>query len=235
MAVPGDFGAPHVLLAAAGVTAWSIVSITLGERAIAVFTASAVTGFGVLLAAAAAALWELPIASLGCGLIVLVLLVTVQAAQLSAACARFPLPVIPAPGDPTPSAQPLRVLEDLPRRVRVSDSHQSGFIAAGVLLAVTGSVALFGPSGASPWAWYVVVASAAGAALRARVWDSAPCKAWLLGHSYLLTVTLLVLFVATGRYDAAWWALVVLRIDRRADRLRRPRHPRRRPDRRPAR
>jgi type VII secretion integral membrane protein EccD len=210
LAVPGDTAAPKVLLAAAGVTAWSIISITLGDRGISVFTATAVAGFGVLLAAAAETVWEPPIVGLGCGLVLLALLVTVQAAQLSAAFARFPLPVIPAPGDPTPSAQPLRVLEDLPRRVRVSDSHQTGFIAGGVLLALTGSLALVGPSGASPWAWYVVVAAAVGATLRARVWDSAPCKAWLLSHSYLLTVTLLVTFAATGRYDAAWWALVAL-------------------------
>ena len=210
LAVPGDSAAPKVLLAAAGVAAWSIISITISERAIAVFTAIAVTAFGVLLTAAASAIWELPLAGLSCGVILLALLVTVQAAQLSAALARFPLPVIPAPGDPTPSAQPLRVLEDLPRRVRISDAHQTGFIAGGVLLAVIGSVALAGPSGASPWAWYVVVAAAVGATLRARVWDSSSCKAWLLAHSYLVTIALLVTFAATGRYNEAWLALIVL-------------------------
>jgi type VII secretion integral membrane protein EccD len=96
-AVPGDFGAPQLILAAAGVTAWSIISLTIGDRAIAVFTATAVTGFGVALAAAANAVWELPITSLGCGLIVLALLVTVQAAQLSAACARSPCRLSPHP------------------------------------------------------------------------------------------------------------------------------------------
>jgi type VII secretion integral membrane protein EccD len=212
LAVPGDTAAPKVLLAAAGVAAWSVISITLGDRGISVFTATAVAGLGVLLAAAAETIWELPIVALGCGLVLLALLVTVQAAQLSAAFARFPLPVIPAPGDPTPSAQPLRVLEDLPRRVRISDSHQTGFIAGGVVLALTGSLALVGPAGASSWAWYMVVAAAVGATLRARVWDSAPCKAWLLSHSYLLTVALLVTFAATGRYDAAWWALATLAV-----------------------
>ncbi|WP_102141315.1 type VII secretion integral membrane protein EccD [Mycobacterium hubeiense] len=210
LAIPGEFGAPQIMLAAAGVTAWSIIAVTLGDRAIAFFTASTVVGLAILLAAAAASVWELSLVKLGCGLIVAGLLVTVQAAQLSAAWARFPLPVIPAPGDPTPSALPLKVLEDLPRRVRAGDSHQTGFIAAGVLLGVLGSLALVGPAGASPWAWYVVVAVAAGATLRARVWDSAPCKAWLLGHSYLVTVTLLVTFAVTGRYVAAWWALAVL-------------------------
>jgi len=210
LAVPAEFGPAQILLAAAGVTAWSIVSITVDERAIATFTAAAVSGLGVLFAAAAATVWQLPIATLGCGLVLFALLITVQAAQLSALCARFPLPIIPAPGDTTPSAQPLRVLEDLPRRVRVSDSHQTGFIAGGVLLSVIGSLALVGSTGASPWAWYLVVAAALGATLRARVWDSAPCKAWLLAQSYLVTVAVLVTFTVTGRYEAAWWTLAVL-------------------------
>jgi type VII secretion integral membrane protein EccD len=210
LAVPGELGAPQVLLGAAGVAAWSVISIATGDRAIGLFTAAATFGLGVLLAAGAASLWALTPVKIGCGLVLLGLLVTVQAAQLSAMLARFPLPVIPAPGDPTPSAQPLRVLEDLPRRVRISQSHQSGFIAAGVLLGVTGSVFLTAPADVSAWAWYVVVAAAAGAALRARVWDSAVCKAWLLAHSYLLAVAVLITFAVTGRHVAAWWALLAL-------------------------
>lgn len=113
---------------------------------------------------------------IGCLLIVLALLVTVAAAQLSAFWARFPVPVIPAPGDPSPAAPSLRVLEDLPRRVRVSDAHQTGFIAGGVLLVVVGSLTLVVPQGISPWEWYVVVAAALGAALRARVWTRRPVR-----------------------------------------------------------
>lgn len=207
LAVPGGFGAAQILLAAAGVTAWSVISLTTGDRAVAVFTATAATGFGVLVTAAAASVWTLSDTVLGCVLILVGLLVTVQAAQLSAMCARFPLPVLPAPGDPTPSAPPLRVLEDLPRRVQMSQSHQSGFLAAGVLLGVAGSLLLAGQQDVSRWAWYVVVAAAAGSVLRARVWDSAPCKAWLLAHPALLAVALLVLFAATDRFGAAWWAL----------------------------
>lgn len=207
LAVPGEFGAAQILLAAAGVTAWSVISLTTGDRAVALFTTTAATGFGLLSAAAAASVWTLSDTVLGCLLILIGLLVTVQAAQLSAIFARFPLPVIPAPGDPTPSAQPLRVLADLPRRVRMSQSHQTGFLAAGVLLGVTGSLLLVGGHDVSRWAWYVVVAAAAGAGLRARVWDSAPCKAWLFAHPLLLSVALLVLFAATDRFGAAWWAL----------------------------
>ncbi|MGE2733434.1 type VII secretion integral membrane protein EccD [Mycolicibacterium vaccae] len=217
LAVPGDFGAAHIVLSAAGVAAWSIISIIVGERAIALFTATATTGLGVLLAAGAAALWEVSPLVLGCGLILAGLLVTVAAAQLSAMCARLPVPTIPAPGDPAPPAPPLRVLEDLPRRVRATDAHQTGFIAAGVLLGVLGSIALLWPSfteygAASPWAWYLVVAVALGSALRARVWDSASCKAWLLAHPALVTVAVLTCFAVGGHHTAAWGALGVLAI-----------------------
>lgn len=215
LAVPGGFGPAQVVLAAAGVTAWSLISIILARResesTIGFFTMTTVLGVGVLLAAGAESLWQLPLLSLGCGLIVVALLVTVQAAQLSALWARFPLPVIPAPGDPTPSAPSLRVLEDLPRRVRLSDAHQTGFIAGAVLLSVLGSVAIaLRPETLSAWGWYVVAATAAAAALRARVWDSANCKAWLLAQPYLVTVALAVLYTATARYLAALCAVIVL-------------------------
>lgn len=156
-------------------------------------------------------LWHITPVALGCGLIVAALLVTVEAAPLSALWARFPLPVIPAPGDPTPSAPPLPVLEDLPRRVRIGDAHQSGFIAAAVLLSALGSVAIaLRPETPSAAGWYVVGATAATSVLRARVWDSAACKAWLLAQPYLAAGVLLVLYTATGRYAGALGAVLVL-------------------------
>jgi ESX secretion system protein EccD len=215
LAVPGRFGAAQLMLAAAGVTAWSLIALMVPsperERIVAFFTATAVVGTGVLLAAGAEVLWNVRLVAIGCGLIVAALLVTIEAAQLSALWARFPLPVIPAPGDPTPSAPSLRVLEDLPRRVRISDAHQNGFIAAAVLLSVLGSVAIaLRPEAVSGVGWYVVAATAATSVLRARVWDSAACKAWLLAQPYLAAGVLLVIYTATGRYGAALGAALVL-------------------------
>ncbi|MCT7658772.1 type VII secretion integral membrane protein EccD [Mycobacterium sp. CPCC 205710] len=208
--VPGEFGPSQVLLAAAGVTAWSIVCITIAERAVAVFTAAAVVGLVSLLVSGAAAIWQLNSVIVGSALIVLALVVTVQAAQLSALWSRLPVPVIPAPGDPTPSAPSLAVLADLPRRVRLSDSHQTGFIAGAVLLSTAGTLMLAAPQGVSSWGWYVVGAVALGSVLRARVWDSAPCKAWLLAQPFLMGLAFLAVFIADGRYAAAWWALAAL-------------------------
>ena len=212
LAVPGDTGSSAVLLAAAGVTAWAIVSISVAERAIAVFTAVVVLGVGALITAGGAAIWDLDTVVIASVLIVLALVITVQAAQLSAWWSRLPVPVIPAPGDPTPPPPSLTVLEDLPRRVRVSDSHQTGFIAGGVLLSTTGALLLAGPPNVSHWAWYVVAAVALGSALRARVWDSAPSKAWLLGQPFLMATAFLAAFAADGRYTAAWWALAALAV-----------------------
>lgn len=210
LAVPGEFGPSQVLLAAAGVAAWSIVSITVAERGIALFTAASVVGLGALITAGAAAIWNLNSVVIASVLVVLALLVIVQAPQLSALWSRLPVPVIPAPGDPAPSAPSISVLRDLPRRVRISDSHQTGFIAGGVLLITTGAVILAAPQGVSNWAWYVVGAVALGTVLKARVWDSAPCKAWLLSQPFLMAVALLGVFLADGRYTAAWWALAAL-------------------------
>jgi type VII secretion integral membrane protein EccD len=208
LAVPGHFGAPQVTLAAAGVAAWSLITLILPRREnhglIGFFTATTVLGMGVLLAGGASSLWQLPMVTLGAGLLVVALLVTVDAPQLSALWARFPLPVIPAPGDPTPSAPSSRVLADLPRRVRISDAHQTGFIAGAVLLSVIGSLAIaWRPETLSPWGWYVIAATAAAAALRARVWDSAACKAWLLAQPFLVGIGLVVLYSATAEYLTA--------------------------------
>jgi type VII secretion integral membrane protein EccD len=215
LAVPGHFGTPQVTLAAAGVAAWSLISLILPRREnhgmISFFTATAVLGVGVLLAAGASSLWQLPLVTLGAGVLVVALLFTVEAPQLSALWARFPLPVIPAPGDPTPSAPSARVLEDLPRRVRISDAHQTGFIAGAVLLSAIGSLAIaWRPETLSFWGWYVIVATAAAAALRARVWDSAAIKAWLLAQPHLVGVALVVLYTATAHYLTALVIAAVL-------------------------
>ena len=64
LAVPGRFGSAQVLLAAAGVTAWSLIVLIVRperERVVGFFTAAAVVGAGVLLAAGAESLWQLPI------------------------------------------------------------------------------------------------------------------------------------------------------------------------------
>lgn len=209
--VPGQFGPAQVTLAASGVAAWSLIRIIGSRRNLGFFTATAVLGVGIALAAAVETLWPLPLSSIGGGLVVVALLLTVSAPHLSALWARLPLPVIPAPGDPTPAAPSLRVLEDLPRRVQAGEKYQTGFIAGGVLLGTLGSIAIAAqPELVPAWGWYVVAANAAATVLRARVWDSAASKSWLLAQPHLGAAALLVLYGATGRYLGALIAVGVL-------------------------
>jgi type VII secretion integral membrane protein EccD len=155
-------------------------------------------------------LWPLNSVVVAAIVVVLGLIVTTQAAQLSAAWSRLPMPVIPAPGDPAPSAPSLAILADLPRRVRISDAHQTGFIAGGVLLSTAGALILAAPQHVSSWCWCAVVAIGLGTALRARVWDSAQAKAWLLSQPFLMAVGFIAVFATTARETAAWWALAAL-------------------------
>lgn len=211
LAVPGVWGWPHAMLAAAGVAAWSVIVLTQTEDGVGLFTATTGFGVGALVVSGAAALWDLPARTVGCGLILVALLLTVSAPALAAVWARFPLPVIPAPGDPTPPSPAARLLADLPRRVRVGEAHQTGVIAGTVLLSSAGSLIVAGRTeGPGVWGWYLVAAVAAAAVLRARVWDTAACKGWLLAQPFLVTVGLLVSFAVTHRFVPAMWMLVVL-------------------------
>jgi type VII secretion integral membrane protein EccD len=211
LAVPGLWGAPHVMLAAAGVAAWSLIVLTQAEGGVGLFTATSVVGIGALLVAAVTALWQLSALTVGCALIVLALLITVSAPGIAAMWARFPLPVIPAPGDPTPSSPAARLLADLPRRVRVGEAHQTGLIAGSVLLSSAGSLVVAGRTeGPGAWGWYLVGAAAAAAVLRARVWDTAACKGWLLAQPFLVAGGLLVAYVVAHRFVPALWTVVVL-------------------------
>ncbi|PKQ59233.1 type VII secretion integral membrane protein EccD, partial [Mycobacterium sp. MHSD3] len=92
LAIPGDALAPRALLGAAGVAAWSLIYLIVARQQIAFFTATTVLSIGIAGAAGAQILWHPSLLAVGCGLIVVGLLVTVRAAQLSAFAARFPLP-----------------------------------------------------------------------------------------------------------------------------------------------
>ena len=135
------------------------------------------------------------------------LLVALNAPTASAVWARFPLPNVPAPGEPTPVASSLAEIEDLPRKTAISASYQSGMIAASVILAVVGSVlVLWLPDQPPLLAWWLVVATITVTVLRMRIWDSAVPSLWFLSAPFVTALTLAVSFAVTGHLVAGMYA-----------------------------
>lgn len=206
-AVPGDAASPRVFLAAAGLVAWSILLLTITTSWVATYTAIIAVSATVALAAGVRMLAHLPYLSLGCGVLAISLLVALNAPTASAVWARFPLPNVPAPGEPTPAPSSLAEIEDLPRKTAISASYQSGMIAASVILAVIGSVmVLWLPDQPPLLAWWLVVATITVTVLRMRIWDSAVPSLWFLSAPFVTALTLAVAFAATGHLMAGMYA-----------------------------
>ncbi|WP_241473929.1 type VII secretion integral membrane protein EccD [Mycolicibacterium neoaurum] len=206
-ALPGDAAAPRVFLATAGVVAWSLLMLVLTSTYVATYTAIVAVGFTVAGAAAVRMVWDLPYISLGCGILAVSLLVAPTAPTSSAVWARFPLPNVPAPGEPTPPAPSLAEIEALPKKTATSASYQSGLIATSVILAVLGSVlVVWLPDAPQLLAWWLVVATVTVTLLRMRIWDSTVTALWFLSAPFLAAVTLAISFVATGHLVAGLYA-----------------------------
>ena len=115
----------------------------------------------------------------------------------------FPLPNVPAPGEPTPPPSTLAEIEALPRKTATSNSYQNGLIAASVILSVVGSVLVLWLPGAPGWlAWWLVATVTTVTVLRMRIWDAALPALWFLATPFLAGATLSVTFAATNHFAA---------------------------------
>ncbi|MCH9731955.1 MAG: type VII secretion integral membrane protein EccD [Actinomycetia bacterium] len=210
-ALPGDGAAPRIFLAAAGLIAWSLLMLSLTDSFIATHTTIIMISAVTALAAAVRILWHLPYLSLGCGVFAFSLLIALNAPTASAAWAKFPLPNVPAPGEPTPAPSPLAEIEALPRKTAISASYQNGCIAASVLLAVIGSVlVVWLPAQPSLLAWWLMLATITVTVLRMRIWDSAIPATWFLSTPFLTVAALTIAFTATGHLAAQLYAAATL-------------------------
>ncbi len=107
--------------------------------------------------------------------------------------------------------RPRGCLQDLPRRVRISDAHQTGFIAGAVLLSVLGSLAI-----ASRPQTLSALGLVRGGRVRGRGCAAGPgvglgrVQSLAAGPAVLVAVVLVVLYTATAHYVAALMVVVVL-------------------------
>ena len=206
-ALPGDGAAPRVFLAAAGLVAWSLLLLAITSTWVATYTAIIAVSVTVAIAAGVRMFAHLPYLSLGCGVLAISLLIALNAPTASAVWARFPLPNVPAPGEPTPAPSSLAEIEDLPRKTATSASYQSGLISASVLLAVLGSVLVLWLPDAPPLlAWWLVLATITVTVMRMRIWDSAIPALWFLATPFLAALALTIAFTARGHLLAGIYA-----------------------------
>ena len=206
-ALPGDAAAPRVFLAAAFLVAWSLLLLAATSSWVAIHTTVFTVAATVAATAGARILWHLPYLTLGCGVLAVSLLLASNAPTISAGWARFPLPNVPAPGEPIPAAPSLAEIEDLPRKTATCNSYQNGLIAASVLLSVVGSVLVLWLPAAPPLlAWWLVVVTTTVTVLRMRIWDSAIPALWFLAAPFLAAAALTVSFTATGHLIAGLYA-----------------------------
>lgn len=210
-ALPGDAAAPRLVLAAAGVAAWSLLLLTLTDKWVAPLTAMTAVSIPVALVAACRTVWDWPFLTLGCLLLALSLLLAIQAPTLSPVFARFPFFYVPAPGEQPAQPLSLAQIEDLPRRAAASQAFQAGMIAASVILTVIGSVlVLWLPTHPSLLCWWLVVVVGLVTVLRLRLFDAATPALWFLASPLLTTAAVAVSFAATGHIEAAAWAAITL-------------------------
>lgn len=139
-AIPGDATAPRVFLATTGTVAWALVLSVLATRYLGAYTAIIGSGIPIALAAGARILGHFPHLTLGCGLVAASLIVALSAPTTATRWARFPLPTVPAPDEPVPAPPTLTEIEQLPRKAAASHAHQTGLIAASVLLLTAAAV-----------------------------------------------------------------------------------------------
>lgn len=209
-ALPGEASAPRVFLSAALLLAWSLLLLALTDRWVGVYATIMAVSTTVVLAAAVRILWHLPYLTIGCGVLAVSLLLASSAPTVSAMWARFPLPNVPAPGEPIPAPSPLSEIEDLPRKTAVCNAYQSGLVAASVILSVLGSVlVVWLPAAPSLLAWWLVVVITTVTVLRMRIWDSAVPALWFLATPLLTVAALSVSFAATGHLVAGLYAVAV--------------------------
>ncbi|PJE02613.1 MAG: type VII secretion integral membrane protein EccD [Mycobacterium sp.] len=210
-ALPGDASAPRLFLSAALLLAWSLLLLALTDRWASVHAATLAISTTVALAAAVRIVWHLPFLTIGCGVLAISLLLASNAPTISAMWARFPLPNVPAPGEPTPAPSSLAEIEELPRKTAACNAYQSGLVAASVILSVLGSVlVVWLPAAPSLLAWWLVVVITTVTVLRMRIWDSAVPAFWFLATPLVTAVALSVSFAATGHLVASMYALAVV-------------------------
>jgi type VII secretion integral membrane protein EccD len=158
--VPGDFGAPHLMLATVLTGATGVVTVSVTTVGLATFTAIPTIAAVATLALIVATTTSVPVPALGAGVVATALLLVTFAARAATLLARLPLPPVPAPGTsldpvvPDPDDEnPPPTFEELEAKTARARAHLTGWVYAVVVLATVGAWCAAWPMPAAGISW----------------------------------------------------------------------------------
>lgn len=198
--VPGERGAPHVLLGLVTVGAAAMLALRASGTGQAVFTAAiAVSLFGAA-AALGATLSDQPLRTVGALLVGSALMGLASAPRLAIAIAKLPLPPVPAPGtsldpaeDDPDDSRSVPSFDSVAERADRARRYLTGLIAAMTLFTGFGALTAALPEPGAGICWpgtALAVAAAAVLMFRGRTYASAPPAVLLVGGGAAVLVLL---------------------------------------------
>lgn len=203
--VPGEFGAPHLLLGGALVGASAIFAVRLGDHGSALFTAAASAAVILCGATSVDVFTDVPLSTIGAGTSIFGLVCLALAPRLSMMQARLPLPPVPTAGasldETSDDDQPnTSDLSNLALRAR---SYLTGLVCAACAATTIGAAvaALGSPSSGIYWPGVALaVTTALILLLRGRTFAAVHHAAPLVagGASILLVLTAVAVFSGSG-------------------------------------
>ncbi|MEU0540290.1 type VII secretion integral membrane protein EccD [Nocardia sp. NPDC005978] len=165
--VPGDLGSPNALLGATATLLMAIVGYRLIRVGAAVVAAGVTLSILIGGAAAVRIAWDVGLAQLGGGALVVALIVLSSVPRLAATLARLPVPPVPTAGaaidpadhEPRPTIEGIGAIgatvlpsaHGLGIRARTANQFQTGMVVGSTLGAVVGALLAADPLGSPRW------------------------------------------------------------------------------------
>ena len=188
--VPGEFGAPHVLLATVLTGAVAVVTAGVAAVGTATFTAIPVTAVVAAVALLVDTVTDVALSALGAGVVTAALLLATFAPRIAMLTAALPLPQIPTPGTtldpvaPDPDvANPPPSFSELEAKATRARAHLTGLLYAVAVLGAAGAWCTahpWDPDGSSRPAVALAVVTALVLLFRGRTYTGADKAAPLI-------------------------------------------------------
>ncbi|MFD1814748.1 type VII secretion integral membrane protein EccD [Rhodococcus gannanensis] len=212
LVVPGDLGAPALLLGTVTCGAFAVLAARMSGTGIAVAVATSTVSLVTAGAAGIAVLTELPAQEIGAIVTAAGLILLTSAPRIAMLLARLPLPPVPSPGSSLDSEEagdaPLPSFDGLEAKAQRARGHLTGLVCAAAVTTAVGSLVAADAFRAVDWPGLALAAVAALVLmLRGRTYASLSQAAVLIGAGSLVAV---LLVVGAAIVEPSWAPVVLV-------------------------